>query len=192
MDDRRVGRQLGRRPGLTVSGDRTIDQLWIELPQRAIVQVQSSHHAGAEIFDENIRFRHQLPDGLNGVGRFQVENDALLAEIELAEDGTETIADRRTGSHRLPFDRLDLDDLRAHVGQHSGAMRTGDRGGKIQHAKAPKTLCQNALIVVGYRHRKLPRPRTFSRGVTLNCTDATGKRISRHHLLRSLKPSTTR
>jgi len=60
--------------------------------------------------------------------RFQVENDALLAVIELAEDGTETIADRRTGPHRLAFGRLDLDDLGAHVGQHPGAMRTGDRG----------------------------------------------------------------
>ena len=42
----------------------------------------------------------------------------------------------------IPFRRLDLDDLRAHVGQHAGAMRTGNRGRKIQHAKALKALCR--------------------------------------------------
>src|SRR3977135_4607594 len=123
MDDRRVGRQLRRGPGLTVSGDRTIDQLWIKLSQRSVVQVQSPHDSGAKIFDQNIRFLPQPPDGVDGVRRFQVENDALLAEIELAEDGTKTIAQRRAGSHRLPFRRVDLDDLLAPVSPHSGAKR---------------------------------------------------------------------
>jgi hypothetical protein len=48
-------------------------------------------------------------------------------------------------------------------------VRTGDRGGKVEDAKALKTPCQITLIVSRYCHFKLPRPLTFGHGVTLNC-----------------------
>jgi hypothetical protein len=45
-------------------------------------------------------------------------------------------------------------------------VRTGDRGGKVEDTKALKTPCQITLIVSRYCHFKLPRPLTFSFGVT--------------------------
>jgi hypothetical protein len=44
-------------------------------------------------------------------------------------------------------------------------MRTGDRGGKVEDAKALKTPCQIPLIVSRYCHSKLLRPLTFGHGV---------------------------
>ena len=144
--------QFGGRPGLAVSGDRTIDQPRIDLLQRRAIQLESPHHPRAEIFDQNIRAGGQLADDINRVRRFQVEHQAFLAGIELAEHRTGPIADRRAGPHRLTLHRLDLDDFRAHVGQHPGAVWTGDRSREVEDAKSLEALCQNTLIVSCYRY----------------------------------------
>ena len=68
----------------------------------------------------------------------------------------ETVPERRTGSHRLPVGRLDLDDLGAHVGQHPGAMRTGDGGRKIEDAKALKALCRIVRGISPFCHSGTP------------------------------------
>ena len=95
---------------------------------RAVVQLQSAHHAGAKIFDEDVSAHDKPADDFDRVGRFQIENETFLADIELAERGGEAVANRRTRSHGLAFDRLYLDDLRSHVGKHPGAMWTGNGG----------------------------------------------------------------
>jgi hypothetical protein len=112
MNDGRVGRQFCRGSGLTISGDRTIDQFRIELSQRAVIQLQSPHHAGAKILDQDISARDKPADDFDRVRRFQIENETFLADIELAERGGEAVADGRTSSHGLAVDRLYLDDLR--------------------------------------------------------------------------------
>src|SRR5882724_7143375 len=93
---------------------------------RAVVQLQSPHHAGTKVLDEDVSTHNKPADNFDRVRRFQIENEALLADIELAEGGTEAVANWRAGSHRLALDRLDLDDLRSHVGKHPCAMRAGD------------------------------------------------------------------
>ena len=81
------------------------------------------------IFRSALRYLKFKPaDGLRALLRFQVQHQALLADIKLAERGRAAVAHRRPGPHRLAFQRLDLDDLGAHVGQHSPAVGTRDRG----------------------------------------------------------------
>jgi hypothetical protein len=120
--------------------------------QRAIIQLQPSHHPGAEIFNQDVGFGDKPADDFDCVRRFQIENQAVLADIELAEGGREAVADRRAGPHRLAFGGFDLDHLCSHVGKHPRAMRAGDRGRKIQYAKALKAPCRIPLIVFRYRH----------------------------------------
>ena len=138
VDHRRIGRQFRRRPGLAVSGDRAIDQLRIELAQRSIVELQSPHHARAEILDQHVGACDQTANRFHSLGRFQIEHQTFLADVELAEGGAAIIAHRRAGSHRLAFGGFDLDDLGAHIGEHPRAMRSGDRGRKIEHAQAAR------------------------------------------------------
>src|SRR3954453_9975378 len=147
MDDGRVGRQFRRRAGLAIAGDRAVDQSLIEGPQRAVIQFQSSHHAGAEVFDQDIGTTGKFADDFNTISRFQIENEALLAHVELAKSGGTVIADRWTVSHRLTFDRLDLDDLRAHVRQHPRTMRAGNGGGKVEHSKPFEAFCRISLVL---------------------------------------------
>ena len=128
MDHRCISRQFGRWPGLAISRDRTIDQFWIELLQHAVIKFQPSHHPRAKILHDDVGASDKPAEGIDGVRRFQIENETLLTGIELAEHGTETAAQRRAGSHRLPFSRFDLDNLRSHVGEHPRAMGTGNRG----------------------------------------------------------------
>jgi hypothetical protein len=125
-------------------------------PQRAVVEFQSPHHPRTEVFDEDVRSGDKPAYGIDGFGGLQIEHQAFLADVELAEHGAATVPDRRPGSHRLAFDRLDLDHLRAHVGEHPRAMGAGNRGRKIEHAKALEALCQNPLIAGRYGHCKTP------------------------------------
>ena len=117
-----------------------------------MVELQTSHHTGTKIFNENIGRRNEAANGFHALRRFQIEHTTVLADIELAERGAAVVAHGRTGSHRLAFSGFDLDDLRAHVGQHAGAMRPGNRGGEIEHPQAGKAPCQIPLIVFRYCH----------------------------------------
>ncbi|MGY4426754.1 hypothetical protein ACVWY2_009203 [Bradyrhizobium sp. JR6.1] len=150
MDHRRVGRQFRRRAGLAVAGDRAEDQLRIDVADRGIVELEPAHHAGAEILHQHVGGRDQPAHGFDAGRRLQVEHEAVLADIELAERRRAMVAHRRSRPHRLALGGFDLDHLRAHVGEHPRAMRSGDRGRKIEHAKAVKAPCQIPLIVGGY------------------------------------------
>ncbi len=67
VNHRRIGRQLGRRPGLAVSRDRAIDQLRVELTQRGMIELQSPHHAWPEILHQHVRGRDQPADRLRSL-----------------------------------------------------------------------------------------------------------------------------
>ena len=155
MDDGRIGRQLRRGAGLAVARDRAIDQFRVERAQRLMIELQAAHHAGAEILDQDVRGCDQAAHRLCALLRFEVEHEALLADIELAEGRGAAVAHRRAGPHRLALGGLDLDDLGAHVGQHPRAMWTCDGGRKIEHAQARIAPCQMILIELRYCHSQI-------------------------------------
>ena len=68
VNHRRIGRQLGRRPGLAISRDRAINQFRVELMQRGMIELQSPHHAGAEIFHQHVRGRDEAANGFGALG----------------------------------------------------------------------------------------------------------------------------
>ena len=64
VNDRGIGRQFGGGTGLAISGDRAIDQFRIERVQGRVIEPQAAHHAGSEIFDQNVSAREQPADEL--------------------------------------------------------------------------------------------------------------------------------
>ncbi|MGY2934251.1 hypothetical protein ACVWZ6_003853 [Bradyrhizobium sp. GM6.1] len=106
------------------------------------------HHARAEVLDQDVGSRGQPADRLLAVLGLEVEHDALLADVELAEHGAAALAQRRPGPHRLAAVGLDLDDLGAHVGEHPRTMGTGDGGRKIQDPKAGEGLWRGPLMLI--------------------------------------------
>src|SRR6516162_1666313 len=73
---------------------------------------------------------------LDRLGILQVEREAALAGIELAEIRAVAVAKRRTQPHVIAFRRLDLDDIRADIGEQPRAIRTGQHDREIEHADA--------------------------------------------------------
>ena len=146
MNHRRIRGEFRRWTGLAVARDRAKDQPWVDVAERRVVQLQAPHHAGPKILHQNIRAHDQPTHGLHPLRRFQVEHQALLADIELTEHRAAAVAHRRADSHRLALGGFDLDDLGAHIGQHPRAVRAGDRGRKIEDAQALEAPCQIPLI----------------------------------------------
>jgi len=126
------------RTGLTVAGDRAIDQTRVDLPQRFISETEALHDAGPEILDENVRGFDQAMYEPDRLRRFEIERDALLAGVELAEIGALAIAKRRAQAHLLALRRFNLDHFGADIGQQARAIGTGQHDGEIQHANAVK------------------------------------------------------
>ena len=154
VDDRRIGRQFGRRPGLAVAGDRAIDQLRIE--RRAASRSRASTGASRRGGNSRPGCRRSRPAGARlsiASGDFRSSTRLFLPTLSWPKAVEQPL--RTGGRVRIvsPSACLDLDHLRAHVREHPGAMRAGDRGRKIQHAKTCEALCQISLIVCRYRHR---------------------------------------
>ncbi|MEH2601587.1 hypothetical protein V1277_000964 [Bradyrhizobium sp. AZCC 1588] len=84
--------------------------------QGGIIKLQSPHDAGAEILHQHVSSRDQSANGFDALGRFQIEHQAVLADVKLAEGGRTIIPYRRTGPHRLALLGFNLDDLGAHIG----------------------------------------------------------------------------
>jgi hypothetical protein len=66
--------------------------------------------------------------------------------IRLPGNGAD--AHRRARPHRLAAVGLDLDDLGAHVGEHSRTVGTGDGDRKIRDPQAGKVLCRRPLMLI--------------------------------------------
>ena len=136
VDHRGIGRQSGGRPGLAVARDRTIDEVGLRGLQHGVVEPEAGHHAGAEILDHDIGGRDQAADDLDRLGPLQVEDDALLAGVELAEGGAGAVAQRRARPHHVALGGFELDHLGAEIGQQPRAMRPGDRRREIHDPQA--------------------------------------------------------
>ena len=180
MDHRRIGRQFRRRPGLAVSGDRAIDQFRIELA--AARRSRASTAASRRGENSPPARRRSRPAGGRPrapSGDFRSSTRLFLPTLSWPKAVEQLL--RTGGRVRIvsPSLGLDLDDLRAHVGEHPRAMRPGNRGRKIEHAQAREAACQIPLIVTGYGHScKTPSAfrLSFSAcGVTLNCAATAGK-----------------
>ena len=104
--------------------------------QRLIAKPQAIHHARAKILHDNVRFFDQPTNQLDRLLAFQVERQAALSGVELAEIGTLPIAQRGAEPHVVAFRRLDLDNVGADVGEQPSAIRAGQHDREIQHTHA--------------------------------------------------------
>ncbi len=136
VNDHGVGRALGGRAGLSVAGDRAINQARIDLAQRLITEAQAIHHAGAKILHDNIRFLDQPMNKLDRISGFQVKRKTALSRVELTEISAVPVAERRAQPHVIAFRRLDLDDVGTDVGKQPCAIRARQHDRKIEHAHA--------------------------------------------------------
>src|SRR5689334_7848917 len=132
-----VARPVPLRAGLAVSGDRRVDDPWVALLDGIVVDAEPLHDTGTERLDHDIGSLGEGEEGLAPLRRLQIDDDALLPAMGVAEPdalAAGAVA-QMTGRLALPR-RLDLDHLRAVVGHHHREMRTGQEHREIDDANA--------------------------------------------------------
>ncbi|MNF69735.1 hypothetical protein D3C84_516250 [compost metagenome] len=137
-----------QRPVLAEAGDAGVDQPRVVRFQRLEVDAQALGHAGAEVFDDHVRVRHQLIEALQVGGCLEVQLHATLATIDQAEvDALAIVAEGAQVATVVAMSRhLELDDLRPQVGQHRRAMRAGQHTAEVEHSNTPQRLHCGFLV----------------------------------------------
>src|SRR5450830_1504045 len=70
------------RAGRAKTGDRTLDDAWVDAAQGRVVDLQAFEHAGPKIVDHDVADFHQVvKDTAPGLG-LEIDDDALLIAVE--------------------------------------------------------------------------------------------------------------
>jgi len=102
--------------------------------QRGVVEAEFGHHAGAEIFEQDVGGQRELACCCLVSILFQVEHDRALVAVDGCEILAVTVEDRRPLPHQVAFRRLDLDDIGAHVGEQATRKRSGQHLAELDNA----------------------------------------------------------
>ena len=135
-----VRRDLRLGPALAVAGDRAIDQARIDRRERRMAEPEALHHARAKLLDQHIRGSQQRHQACPRAVRFEVDSDAPLAAIEQRKAGARRAEPRLVGAQLVACRPLDLDHLRAGLGQNQAGERSGQQRAEVDDPDAGKWL----------------------------------------------------
>jgi hypothetical protein len=111
-------------PGLAERGDRAVDELRRARGDLRIAHAEPVHHAWPEAFDQDVGALGEPQQELLPLGMLEVEPQALLPAMGVAEPHRVAGLAQAEIAHRLAaLVRLDLDHLGAVVGHHHRQMR---------------------------------------------------------------------
>lgn len=139
---------LGARAGLAVSGDRAQDGGWIRGVDRLPAGAEAIEDARPEALDHHVRLRGEREEAGDALGRAKIDGDRSLAVVERDERHALRVVDggalvgrhgewrhhaRHVASGHLGM--VDADDVRAEIGQQTGAGRAGEEPGGVEDAE---------------------------------------------------------
>ncbi len=123
--------------GLAERGQRAHHDSRIDLLDHVVTQPHPLDRSGAEVFDEHVHGSDQPLYQVDCARLFQIQAQAFLAQVVLYEMAAAAVFERRQGARPIADRRdLDLDYLRAHLGQKPRGRGPGDELGDIEHPKA--------------------------------------------------------
>ena len=137
LDDGIVPGQVPLRAGLSVAGDRAVDEARVAGRDRVVAEAQLRQAARPEVLDQHVRRVDQTAEHVGaGVG-LQIDGEALLAAVQAEKEGAPPVPERRPGAGVVALGRLlDLDDLGAHVAEHHRAVGTGEDARQVEHPES--------------------------------------------------------
>jgi hypothetical protein len=150
-----------RSPGAEAS-DRRVDETRVVSSQLSGPQPEPLHHAGTKVLDEYIGLRGEAAADVYAFGFRQIDGDAALAAVLLAEERSETVAFLSPPARTVAGRRLDLDDVGAEVGEHPRAMRAGHIPAEVNDTDTVE--CP--------RHQAFPIPTTSEHPRWMSCIAA--------------------
>ncbi len=113
-----VASAFGVRAGLAETADRADDDARVACGERLVREAELGHHAGAEALDDDVGFLDHREERVASRGRFEIERDRSLAAIDGEEATAHSALGRWERADVIAEARvLDLDDVRAHVGE---------------------------------------------------------------------------
>ncbi|CPP71609.1 Uncharacterised protein [Bordetella pertussis] len=134
--------------GLAVARDAQHDQTRVEGVQRLPRQAPFLHGAGAEVLDQHVGLGGQLARQVLALGLAQVHAHGLLvARLRFPPDRSAFMQQAPLAQRVALPGRLDLDDLRAEVGQRLGGKGPRDQLPELQHPYAGQYLPRHVVSV---------------------------------------------
>ncbi len=107
------------RPGLAVAADRAHDDARISRGERRVADAELVHHARAKALDDDIRALDHREERVARRGLFEIERERALAAIDREKPARHAALQWWQRAQIITELRiLDLDDIRAHVGEH--------------------------------------------------------------------------
>ncbi len=165
LGDEVVARLRGVGSVGSVARDRKVHEARVQLAQRLLGQSQAIHSASPEVLDEHIRPTDQPAHHLAPLLAAQIQAQAALVPIDRQEVGRDPLSAlfRRPdpgwpiAARCVSLWRLDLDHVRAQIGQHHGAVRACEHGRKLEHAQPGERAAWPAVVrrvlMSGHRRR---------------------------------------
>ena len=120
------GRALGELRG---------DDARIALAHVLVADAEPLAYAGAERLHEHVGRRREREQPLAILGLLEIEHDALLAAVQVAEVNAGRSVGRPDAPRRIAVRRLDLDDLRAMIGQRERQVRPRQEHREVDDAQ---------------------------------------------------------
>ena len=110
----------------------------LSLRERVVAEPQLFHGAVAEVLGEDVGVAHHAQQDLASARVLEVDRDAALVAVHHQERRRDAVDARLAVAARIVAARqlLDLDHVRAHVGQHHAAGRPGHDLRQLEHAHA--------------------------------------------------------
>src|SRR5262249_6629334 len=140
MEHGRVGGTFGPRTGLTKAGNRAVHEPRMVWCEDLVIESQTTHYAGAKILDDDVAPGGKLANQVEPCRMAEIDRHASLPAIEAREIGALAITKRRLKADKVALGRFDLDNLRAEIGQHPGAVRSRDDGREIENPHATENF----------------------------------------------------
>lgn len=139
-----VARALGIGAVVAKAGNRAVDDGGVDFFQIFIAKAQLFHHAGAVVFQHNVRLLHQLAENLFALLAFQVQRHAALVAVQVHEIGAFAVHNGEVAARIVAAARqLNFRHLGAHVCQHHAAVGARQHARKVQYFYSVQQTCHD-------------------------------------------------
>jgi hypothetical protein len=138
---------LGVWAGLTKSGNAGEDDFLVDQLQRLVIDAETELDVRPEVFSDHIRAPDELFENFQSIRVFQVQREAALVAMQILEVGAGALAAPAVG-HVQPRRRLDLDHIRAPVGELAHRRRAGTHPRQVDDTEAGQraaALCSGVI-----------------------------------------------
>src|SRR6266542_19816 len=135
LEDEVEGGAIPVRPILAEARDRAVDDAAVPLPRLLVAEAEALEGPRAVVLEDDVASLHEAEEQRPAFGKLEIDLDALFVAMQAHEvrclPAGQWRPPRARDVARSP--RLELDHLRAEIGEHGRAERTGQGVAEIEH-----------------------------------------------------------